>query len=383
MASPTNNYEALDDECDEEVDYDVELYEEIGSFFRQNSKGSNHPDDLMALYHMFINMKRDEIAAEVRKKESESARNTVGASGVVVSGDRETESADPPASHENDDNGSSESQSFHVYDEELEETCTQELKDKLLVDKDFKLRAPFLLPGKMESNLHTAYLIGFSPADVSSALIVLIAQEDGKSVYYPIVIAGEMFPDAWTKEASKYSKQKYKSTSAFKSVFEADKFEFERVTKNGRECLLIIGKDSACFMRNHYIDMGFQKPLLNGLITRKGRDFYFIDAPIWFEEKEGLPSCIKLYQLDIRKSGEKDYFTIKEDNRRSLREIVRNIARARKISLCRKVENLSPTLAALSLLEDKELLIDQKICECLQYLLSGQSEVNQITRSVL
>ena len=67
MESPTKSHEPLDDECDEEVDYDVELYEEIGSFFRQNSKGSNHPDDLMALYHMFINMKRDEIAAEVRK----------------------------------------------------------------------------------------------------------------------------------------------------------------------------------------------------------------------------------------------------------------------------------------------------------------------------
>ena len=34
----------------------------------------------------------------------------MGASGVVVGDDRETESADPPASHENDDNGSRESQ---------------------------------------------------------------------------------------------------------------------------------------------------------------------------------------------------------------------------------------------------------------------------------
>ena len=110
MESPTKSHEPLDDECDEEVDYDVELYEEYASFLRQNHTGSNHPDDLMALYHMFIAMKRDEIEAEVRKNESESAVNNVGASGVVVGDDRETESADPPASHENDDNGSSDSQ---------------------------------------------------------------------------------------------------------------------------------------------------------------------------------------------------------------------------------------------------------------------------------
>ena len=110
MEPPTKSHEPLDDECDEEVDYDVELYEEYASFLRQNHTGSNHPYDLMALYHMFIAMKRDEIEAEVRKNESESAVNNVGASGVVVGDDRETESADPPASHENDDNGSSESQ---------------------------------------------------------------------------------------------------------------------------------------------------------------------------------------------------------------------------------------------------------------------------------
>ena len=95
MESPTKSHEPLDDECDEEVDYDVELYEEYASFLRQNHTGSNHPYDLMALYHMFIAMKRDEIEAEVRKNESESAVNNVGASGVVVGDDRETESADP------------------------------------------------------------------------------------------------------------------------------------------------------------------------------------------------------------------------------------------------------------------------------------------------
>lgn len=57
---------------------------------------------------MFCNLKIDEKEAEMKKNESESYMDTVGASGAVVVRETGSSSADPPPSNQdNDNNGSS------------------------------------------------------------------------------------------------------------------------------------------------------------------------------------------------------------------------------------------------------------------------------------
>jgi hypothetical protein len=310
------------------LDYDLNELRNFREFMRQNLKGSIHPDDRMALVHIY---------AKYRKMQKDIE------------------------------------QAVHVPENEVKVSSIEPPKFTSNPDVECQCQAQFVLPGEHDISAQTlqGYLIGFDPDSTNALIVIIDSRSEDRKKYYPLICPIQFLPNALLDRKASFIGSLSSSTNQ-KSIID---YEYGHVKRNEDKCCILLEGPFS----NYYCDEALRHSLHNGLVFQTSKTSFRMikDRYIWFEEQERHTDIGDIYQVNIGKSNRSGSFVIEVLNSRSAISLVLKIARGRKFEMCDTFRSLKRVVEVIKLMQ-KNSLQPTDCDRCLQFLLSGTDTFKEV-----
>jgi hypothetical protein len=306
----------------DDSDFDTNEYNRMQAFFIDHMGNKSHPDRYVACMHAYSKLRRSEMNDDVESME---------------------------------------------LDEDEEQDVSVEALQGLSHAADTKdgCSGYVCLPQKEAINLQ-GYLLGFF--DKEHALIVFIEKRFTDNIgYYMTKFPSHLLPGTLLSDQESL---KTRITSLTNRTFSFDVNSAE-VVNNGKSCNILFDGPA----KNYYCDKDLLYSIQNGLViasTVTANTFFVTrDTHIWFEDNE--QAGIDLFKVDVEKSERVGVYYLEVNNSKRDRVMARNIARAKKHELYKKVTSVKKLLKAIDSVSSTRVNEHEPSDSnrCLQYALCG------------